>query len=539
MKDQDSQSVSYDEIIAELNISKATIRNWLKLGHFVACGKNKIERRGYVNFCRDVIGTQKLAARANKTQHRNANVPNFILPAWEVLIAMPEAELGQLAQDYEASLSQKHRNIKGVYYTPPDIAREMFSNAVETAGKTFLDPCCGTGNFLLAALDAGFAPADVYGFDIDENAILLAKARIYKKTKRAPKNIQHTDYLQSTHEMQLKADYIFTNPPWGAKLPIEIKGRLTKALDLPKTADTSAIFTAVIIGGLKQGGIAGLLLPDAFFNISAFAEIRRKILRHKIVSIKDYGRAFSGLLTKAQAIIIANEVPNSDTRISCEFTGKNYKRKQCDFANNPNQIFNFYCNGLDAEIIAHLYKQPHKTTKNNAKWALGIVTGDNKRHILKQPKAGAIPIFKGNDITPNGLKQPSNWIVPNFEKFQQTAPQTLYDAPEKIVYRFISSNLCFGYDDAQRLFLNSANILIPDPKLGISAANLTKLLNTNLLNWLFTKIFNTPKVLRGDLETLPLFVEQFEAAGFEENEAFYKGLGVRADGNGGYERAIK
>jgi site-specific DNA-methyltransferase (adenine-specific) len=304
------------------------------------------------------------------------------------------------------------------------------------------------------------------------------------------------------------------------------KTALTKKYDLPKSSDSCAIFAAAILEKLKPNGTVGLLLPEAFFNISSYRKIRQRLLNSKIMSIKNHGRAFDGLLTKAQEIVFEKRLSNNSQKVLCDFDGENYWREQSDFANNPNQIFNFYCDDIDAKIIAHLFRHPHQTLKNKAKWALGIVTGGNNTHLLKAPIDGAVPIFKGNDITGEGFKDPTNWIAPDFDKFQQSAPRDLYEAPEKIAYRFISSQLCFAYDNEKRLFLNSANMLIPSNELGISAANLTKLLNTSLLRWLFAKIFNTPKILRGDLETLPLFVEQFKAANFVENEGFYDSLGI-------------
>ena len=80
----------------------------------------------------------------------------------------------------------------------------------------------------------------------------------------------------------------------------------------------------------------------------------------------------------------------------------------------------------------------------------------------------------------------------------------LYQAKEKIIYKFISSRLQFYHDKEQRLILNSANLLIPHANFPISMMNICLLFNSNFMNWLFNKIFNTHKVLRGDIECLPI-----------------------------------
>ena len=51
---------------------------------------------------------------------------------------------------------------------------EKFSN---TEG-TILDPCCGAGNLLAAAIKAGFDPAKVYGIEIDEEILKIAQSRL-------------------------------------------------------------------------------------------------------------------------------------------------------------------------------------------------------------------------------------------------------------------------------------------------------------------------------------------------------------------------
>ena len=78
-----------------------------------------------------------------------------------------------------------------------------------------------------------------------------------------------------------------------------------------------------------------------------------------------------------------------------------------------------------------------------------------------------------------------------------------YRVREKLVYRFISKNLVFAYDDKQSLTLNSANILIPKMKdypIKVIAA----FFNSSLYQFVFQKKFSTIKVLRSHLEQLPL-----------------------------------
>ena len=90
----------------------------------------------------------------------------------------------------------------------------------------------------------------------------------------------------------------------------------------------------------------------------------------------------------------------------------------------------------------------------------------------------------------------------NRADFQQCAKDEFYRAKEKLVYKFVSSRLCFAYDDKQRLFLNSANILIPEIE-GMSVKTVLAFLNSSLFNFLYVKRFGDLKILKGNLCALP------------------------------------
>ena len=272
--------------------------------------------------------------------------------------------------------------------------------------------------------------------------------------------------------------------------------------------DTTSLFMGASLSLLKSNGILGFLIQEAFFNITTFEDIRKKCMNKKILRFVDYGKAFKGLVTKAQAIIIEHTEPHSNDNIECGLDNINFTRSLKSFKSNPKAIFNFWTNEEEAEVIERLYSVKHITLQGKAKWALGIVTGNNERFCSDTQKEGYLPIYKGSDITKTGLKEPNTFISNDFSNFQQVAPLEMYHAKEKLIYKFISSDLCFYYDTHPRYILNSANLLIPF-NLGISGEQLTILLNSEIMNWLFKKLFSTHKVLRGDLELLPIHTDYF------------------------------
>ena len=76
-----------------------------------------------------------------------------------------------------ADNSLSRRKDFGQFFTPPELSILMLEKFENTDG-TILDPCCGAGNLLAAAIKAGFDPTKVYGIEIDEEIIKIAHERL-------------------------------------------------------------------------------------------------------------------------------------------------------------------------------------------------------------------------------------------------------------------------------------------------------------------------------------------------------------------------
>ena len=160
-------------------------------------------------------------------------------------------------------------------------------------------------------------------------------------------------------------------------------------------------------------------------------------------------------------------------------------------------------------------RQPYLTLKGHAVWGLGIVTGNNAGMCKRSRRKGLVPVYRGKDILPGRLKAAKYYLDPaDFPHYQQMASLALFQASEKLIYRFISSKLVFYCDTRQRLILNSANMLVLDKEFPLTAKQLAEVLNSPLTNWLFQQLFHTHKVLRGDLELLPVFTDLSLHRGF-------------------------
>ena len=132
-------------------------------------------------------------------------------------------------------------------------------------------------------------------------------------------------------------------------------------------------------------------------------------------------------------------------------------------------------------------------------------------------ETGAEPIYTGKEIRPYFLTPAKKFLHYDRARLQQTAKDEIYRAPEKLVYKFISDKPVFAYDDTGALFLNSANILIPNIP-GMSIKTVLGFLNSELFQFVYMKSFGDVKILKGNLTQLPFPRISPETNAFLETE---------------------
>jgi len=534
-QDQD-KSISVSSAATLLGVSTATIRNWIKAGYLESC-VGGLTKASLENVESTTVGIEKLVSRANKG-YGNADIDVDAIQHRFLESCRSEEDGAALGVQYQESLPNSYRNKEGIYYTPKNIVDNLFDQIdVDYSKVTFCDPCCGSGNFLMSALERGVRPENIYGFDTDIVAVEICKSRVKSFTGiDAGENVFNKDFLEYSAGVDAsKFDLMFTNPPWGKKIHKDIKICYSQNFGCGKSLDTCALFFFSCLRSVEDDGYLGLLLPESFFNIAVFEEARVKLLSMEVLSFLDYGKSFKGLVTRAQGVVLRNRFLNeSNSETKCVYGDSVFSRDQKSFSTNPKSIVNFDKSEEEDRLIKGLYKREHVTLNGSAKWGLGIVTGNNKKHCFETEKEGRIPVLKGADLSGGKFNPPTVFISPDLTKYQQVAPLEMYEAKEKIVYKFISSKLCFCFDDQQRFFLNSANMFVLDKGFPISAQEICKLFSSDFMNWLYQSLFRTHKVLRSDLQALPIHLGYFAKFEKFDEQHYLDYLEIERIENGSY-----
>ncbi len=398
---------------------------------------------------------------------------------------------------YQSLTAEGHRILKGLYYTKPVIVNEMLSDIRILNGEKLLDPCCGSGIFLLKVQHAQME--QLYGIDNDPLAVMIAKANLMVKYNESPvyPQVYQLDFLLHSVSAlgDLRFDYIVTNPPWGTE-----KGNLHTS-KIVQSKEKASLFFTESFKFLNKNGIQHFLLPSSVLKIKVHADLRRFVTHETCIEcLKCYRERFKGVFTDFISLKVSKK-PVFDCQnylvygVNNEVSRKKFTAGDDDFCAIP------MLNDRDEAIISKVERLRHDDL-SHSQWALGIITGNNAKLLRDRPMKGLEPIYMGKDIGKFSLKKASRYIKYNRADFQQCAKDEFYRAKEKLVYKFVSSRLCFTYDDKQRLFLNSANILIPEVE-GMSVKTVLAFLNSSLFNFLYVKRFNDLKILKGNLSTLP------------------------------------
>lgn len=412
---------------------------------------------------------------------------------------------------YQSILAEGEKSKLGSYYTPDKITSEI-AERMHGRGKLFLDPCCGTGQFLIAFAEKYGTAENIWGIDIDPVAVNLARINLMllfpdRDTKL---NIFCNDSLINYNERLLfddidslpEFDVIATNPPWGSHYKKDELARIAFYYPEITSEESFSWFLVKSIRMLKDTGSLCFIMPEAVMNVRMHSDIRKFMINSCSVTRIEYRhRLFKNVFSPAVIVDIDRAAGSRPVEIL--WKDERYTLKPERFRKNRDMVFDINLSPEDEKIINKIYSVSHVTLEGKATWALGIVTGNNGLFVSSSRGEGYEPVIKGKDIEPFRILECDSFIKFDPEKFQQCAPERIFRCSEKLVYRYISDRLVFAYDCCGRLTLNSANIMIPGIP-GVPMKYVMGLFNSSVYQFIFNKKFNSLKVLRSHIEELPV-----------------------------------
>ncbi len=215
-------------------------------------------------------------------------------------ISLTQSSKDILSDAFEIFVSKILKDEGGQFFTPPNVVNFMINYLDPGIKSKILDPACGHGGFLLEAkeflwskLDSEKKKTEILKdlFGIDKDSFLSKIAKLYLEILSGGiSNIFCEDSLDpNSYRAKAKLiikdesfDYIFTNPPFGVKIPINDKnilsnyklGHTWKNINnkwemqnkLFKQQPPQILFIERCVQLLKDGGKLGIVLPEGIFG---------------------------------------------------------------------------------------------------------------------------------------------------------------------------------------------------------------------------------------------------------------------------------
>lgn len=252
------------------------------------------------------------------------------------MYSLLESDVDVKGHAYEEIVGSNLRGDRGEFFTPRNVCNMAVAMLDPSEGQVVLDPACGTGGFLIAAMNhviekiraselekwkgdvkraepkvisriAKFAGSCIVGLDFNPELVKATKMNMVMNNDGAGGLYQANSLASpATWEEGLrdrslvgKIDLIFTNPPFGSKIPVDDPAILEK-YDLghpwsyddksdtwimgggvQKSQPPEILFIERCVKFLKPGtGRVAMVLPDGILGSPGLGYVRQWILTH-------------------------------------------------------------------------------------------------------------------------------------------------------------------------------------------------------------------------------------------------------------------
>lgn len=224
----------------------------------------------------------------------------------------------------------EHAGGLGTHLTPATVAHAMarvglrLVNTADSDPLSVGDPCCGTGRFLIAALqelsEATPLPEGavrLIGADQSPSAVAKARVNLLGFGIEQPTAFTVGDSVtdSSVEALAGTCDLILTNPPFGEGKYDSPQGIAKARAILPAIPERTRIdpalaFLALCLHLLRPGGVLGIVLPDGVvegpvFRLSVLADgTRAPAGLEALISLPSVTFAPGGTMAKTSAVFL-------------------------------------------------------------------------------------------------------------------------------------------------------------------------------------------------------------------------------------------
>jgi len=297
---------------------------------------------------------------------------------------------------YSKRVHLKKKN--GIFYTPRPMAEMLVNKAIKRSGLSILDPACGEGVLLKAAVE------ESRRFSGARRPRLVGCDRFKQRKLDQRIEFVHSDFFKFKDDK--KFDLILTNPPYvqSGRIPSGARGKyyreLAKPLGFSSNLDLWVYFLIKSSLHLRMGGAIAAVLPWSFLEAEYAQKVRNWIAENfaKISVLVLQCAHFEDTVKRVLLVWLEDYGSQAQyVQIGCsdKFDSNSHFRKLSIEMWNSENVMPRLSVGVD-HTIRRLRQVGFKPMEEYANVSIGIVTGANNYFIHSRKKACQLGFSKSS-----------------------------------------------------------------------------------------------------------------------------------------------
>jgi adenine-specific DNA-methyltransferase len=342
------------------------------------------------------------------------------------------------------------QKLRGSYYTPRTIARFLADWSIQSAAANILEPSCGDGNILEAAVevlltrgaDKPAIPQQVYGVELDVAEAEKAASRLTTHGIPRLDNVWIGDFFQFCEQRlfsEMRFDAVIGNPPFIRYQNFQeahrvVAFRLMKHAGLRPTRLTNSWVPFLVASTLMlnpAGGRLAMVIPAELLQVGYAAELRRFLTNnYSKITLFTFRKLVFDNIQQEVVLLLGERNGKNHTGIrTIELHGLddlvNYQH-EVGFADPLKEMDHttekwtqYYLDQRELDLLRSLRADKRLTIARNAMEVdVGIVTGLNEFFVLTEQQAATQRLLdytrpivtrsahlQGIDFTPEDLRE--------------------------------------------------------------------------------------------------------------------------------------
>lgn len=299
-------------------------------------------------------------------------------------------------------------------------------------------------------------------------------------------------------------DIIVGNPPYhqlskDKSAPLAYRAYLKRRYNTSGGRQNTFIyFTHLGIELTANNGVLSYIIPNTILTQEYYKDTRKLLLKEtSLLKVVFYDKMpFENAVVENVTFIVSKH-KQPDYEISYYISDVhsvdyNCTKQKSEFMTSPIFAFSFKSNNLNSKVALDSIKLKDLCNINQAI----ALKGDKSLSVKRDNPSGKYyRLLEGRNINKYSVTWTGEYLDYCLERIHSCKTKTIFEVPEKLLFRRVSANLIFTYDNNQYYALNTIVVVTLKGEKYISLKYLLALLNSKLLNFYYvTEHKSTKKV---------------------------------------------